>query len=42
MLKDEEVHAGDIAGLLSTLDPKPGKAVAQFTGDSATKRFTGA
>ncbi|MGH8150210.1 MAG: ferritin-like domain-containing protein [Steroidobacteraceae bacterium] len=39
ILKDEEDHADEIADLLYTVDPKTGKTVEQFTGDSATRRF---
>ena len=35
LLKDEEDHADEIADLLYTVDPETGKAVEQFTGDSA-------
>jgi bacterioferritin len=34
LLKDEEDHADDLADLLYTVDPKTGKTVEQFTGDS--------
>lgn len=39
ILKDEEDHADDISDLLYTVDPKTGKTVQQFTGDSVSKRF---
>jgi bacterioferritin len=39
ILKDEEDHADDISDLLYTVDPKTGKTVRQFTGDSVSKRF---
>jgi bacterioferritin len=39
ILKDEEDHADELADLLYTVDPKTGKAVEQFTGDSVTKRL---
>jgi bacterioferritin len=38
ILKDEEDHADEIADLLYTIDPKTGKTVEQFTGDSTFKR----
>jgi hypothetical protein len=41
ILKDEEDHADDISDLLYTVDPKTGKTVEQFTGDSVSKRFEG-
>jgi bacterioferritin len=41
LLKDEEDHADDISDLLYTVDPKTGKTVEQFTGDSVSKRFKG-
>jgi bacterioferritin len=41
LLKDEEDHADDLADLLYTVDPKTGKTVEQFTGDSVSKRFEG-
>ena len=34
LLKDEEDHADDLTDLLYTVDPKTGKTVEQFTGDS--------
>jgi hypothetical protein len=39
ILKGEEDHADDISGLIYTIDPKTGKTVQQFTGDSVSKRF---
>jgi bacterioferritin len=39
ILKDEEDHADEIADLLYTVDPKTGKTVEQFTGDSVIKKF---
>jgi bacterioferritin len=39
ILKDEEDHADDLSDLLYTVDPKTGKTVEQFTGDSVMKRF---
>jgi len=41
ILKDEEDHADDLSDLLYTVDPKTGKTVEQFTGDSVSKRFDG-
>jgi bacterioferritin len=41
ILKDEEDHADDLADLLYTVDPKTGKTVEQFTGDSVIIRFDG-
>jgi rubrerythrin len=41
ILKDEEDHADEIADLLYTVDPKTGKTVEQFTGDSVSRRFEG-
>ena len=41
ILKDEEDHADEISDLLYTVDPKTGKTVEQFTGDSVNKRFEG-
>lgn len=41
ILKDEEDHADEIADLLYTVDPKTGKTVEQFTGDSVIKKFEG-
>lgn len=41
ILKDEEDHADEIADLLYTVDPKTGKTVEQFTGDSTSKHFKG-
>lgn len=35
ILADEEDHADEIADLLYTIDPTTGKAVEEFTGDSA-------
>jgi bacterioferritin len=37
LLKDEEDHADDLADLLYTVDPKTGKTVEQFSGDSSFK-----
>ena len=37
LLADEEDHADEIADLLYTVDPKTGKTVEQFTGDSASR-----
>lgn len=34
ILKDEEDHADELSDLLYTIDPKTGKTVEQFTGDS--------
>ena len=39
ILKDEEDHADEIADLLYTVDPKTGKTVEQFSGDSVSKPF---
>jgi bacterioferritin len=39
ILKDEEDHADEIADLLYTVDPKTGKTVEQFGGDSVSKPF---
>jgi bacterioferritin len=39
ILQDEEDHADEIADLLYTVDPKTGKTVEQFSGDSVTKPF---
>jgi bacterioferritin len=39
ILKDEEDHADEIADLLYTVDPKTGKTVEQFAGDSVSKAF---
>jgi len=39
ILKDEEDHADEIADLLYTVDPKTGKTVEQFSGDSVSKAF---
>jgi bacterioferritin len=41
ILKDEEDHADELSDLLFTVDPKTGKTVEQFTGDSVSKRFDG-
>lgn len=35
ILADEEDHADDLADLLYTIDPTTGKAIEEFTGDSA-------